>query len=386
MALVGLLCADEEDRRKVALAAGETGHLVHGAGELADAVELLRERRPRLMIVVDGPGSDGASLVRELRRAAPLLPIVVLQRVRDASRAVSLLRAGAAEVVAPPWTREHLEACLSKSLRFQGTALALLTPRPRRAAPLFWILSIAFLVGSLLYSDGLRRERLRQAAVPTLNHWDLPYKHPAGLAFDDGRLWIADWFTQSIYQHAMPDRALARVVHFPAETPTAFTLGSDNAWVASAAGITRRMKDAKLTELARFPGLERRSVGLAFDGLYLWSLSSNGRALRKHLPDQNLSVIATYKYPGLAGAALVWDGRSLWSLDAGHRELVRHNLERPDEPVERVSLPEYGDGRFRPVGLGWDGERFWTVAERLPRSSGSARLFRHLERFVPGAR
>jgi hypothetical protein len=74
---------------------------------------------------------------------------------------------------------------------------------------------------------------------------------------------------------------------------------------------------------------------------------------------------------------LTWDGHYLWSLDSANHELIRHNLERPDEATARVPLPEYSAGGYRPVGLAYDGERFWSVGERLPQDTGPARLFRH---------
>ena len=66
-------------------------------------------------------------------------------------------------------------------------------------------------------------------------------------------------------------------------------------------------------------------------------------------------------------------------MDARNRELVRHNLERPDEATGRISLPEYRDGGYKPVGLAWDGTRFWTLAEKLPDGAGPARLFQHAD-------
>jgi DNA-binding response OmpR family regulator len=378
MAIIGLVCSDEEDRRRLSLLAGETGHLVHGAARLQEAVELLRERRPRLILVVDSPEHDASVLVRELQRAAPLMPVVVALKDRDASRAVALMRTGAAEVVPPPWTRDSVEACLAKSLRFQGTSVAL-TRRPRsRAVPLYLAASLLFFGSAFGVKASRRADQARkEALLAQRSHWDLPYRHPSSMAFDGGKLWISDWFSQSVYVHDPATAAVERVVHFPDETPLALALGGDSAWTSDAAGrVTRRMKDARLTEVGRAKA--PRTFGLAFDGLYLWTLDVDGQSwIRKRLPDESLTVMGSYRYPGSKPAALAWDGHDLWSLDAGNRELVRHNLERPDEPTERVSLREYSDGAYRPVALAFDGKNFWTVGERLPKDSGPARLFKH---------
>lgn len=379
MAVITLICADEEDRRRLSLIAGEAGHLIHGAARLQDGLELMRERRPRLMLIVDSSAQDAGVAVREVLRAAPLMPVVVALTDRDASRAVALMRTGAAEVVPPPWTRDSLEACLSKSLRFQGTALSLTAPRRRRHAPLYLAAVALFFGAAFGYRTHVRAEKARlDAARGERRHWDLPYRHPASMAFSGGKLWIADWFSQSVYVHEPATRAVERVVHFPEEMPAALALGGDSAWTVSSGGrIARRQKDGKLTVLSRVQA--PRTLGLAFDGLYLWTLDADKPLIRKRLPDGALSELASYRYPGSKGAALVWDGKSLWSLDAGNRELVRHNLERPDEASERRSLPEYRDGVYKPVAAAFDGSAFWTVGERVPKDSGPARLFKHPE-------
>lgn len=378
MAVIGLICADPEDRHRLSLIAGETGHQVHGAARLHEGVEILQELRPKLMLVVDSRDHDASVVVREVLRAAPLMPVVVALKERDSSRAVSLMRAGAAEVVAPPWTRESVRACVSKSLRFQGTSLSLVkTPRPRNA-PVYAAAALIFFASCFGYKAVERAKRLRAeaAAAAAISHWDLPYAHPSAMTFADGRVWIADWFSQSIYVHDPATMAVARVIHFPAEMPVALAVGGDTAWSVGAGGIvSRRMKDAQLTEVQRVAA--PRTVGLAYDGLYVWT-AEPGRLL-KRLPDASLSVLESYKYAGLKPAGLVWDGGSLWSLDAGNRELLRHDVDNPELVTERVSLKEYADGRYKPVAVGFDGKRFWTIGERLPSGSGPARLFRHSE-------
>lgn len=376
MAVIGLICSDAEDRRRLSLIAGETGHQVHGAGRLHEAVEILQELRPKLMLVVDSRDHDASVVVREVLRAAPLMPVVVALKERDSSRAVSLMRAGAAEVVAPPWTRESVKACVSKSLRFQGTSLSLTkAPRPRNG-PIFAAAALIFFAAAFGHKavERAKRQKAEALAAAAVSHWDLPYSHPAAMTFADGRLWVADWFSQSVYVHDPATIAVRRVAHFPAEMPVALAVGGDMVWSATAGGaVVRRMKDAALTAVERVSA--PRTIGLAYDGLYLWTVESG--ALRKRLVDPALSIVASFKYPGLRPAGLVWDGRALWSLDAGNRELLRHDLDRPDLVLERVPLPEYADGRYKPVAAGFDGTRFWTVGERLPAGAGPARLFRH---------
>ncbi|MDD5656392.1 MAG: hypothetical protein PHF00_03960 [Elusimicrobia bacterium] len=380
MGSIGLLASDELDRRSLTLLAAEAGHAAWASATLPDAVEALRERGPKAVVVVDGPGQDAAAAVREVLRAAPLIPVVVALKRRDANRAVALLRLGAAEVVAPPWSRETLRAVLAKALRCQGTAFSVVYAPPRRVWP-FYLLAVAVFFAAAFGVLALqRRERLAREALLVKSFWDLPYKHPAGLAFDGRSLWVADWFSQSLYEHAPEDISIRRIVHFTDQTPISVAFAMDAIWSATAAGrIVRHMRDRQLSAVQSYPDAAPHTAGFAYDGLYVWTSDPARRLLVKRLTDAELSPVASSRYPGGAPQALAYASGSLWSLDSVNRELVRHNLERPDEPTGRVALPEYSGGGYKPMGLAWDGTRFWTVAERIPQGSGPARLFRHAD-------
>ncbi len=378
MAEIGLLAAETADREELGLLLGELGHLAHGATRLDEALETVRERKPRAFLVVDGGGLDAELLSRELLRAFPLLPVVAALKTRDAARAVALMRAGAAEVVAPPWTREDLKACVSKTLRWRGTALSPVRAAPRRRAGLWFALAAGvFLAAALGVASHRRAQRARAQAAALPDRWYLPVDHPAGLAFDGRHLWVVDWFSQSLYEQSSGDQQVLAVRHLTAETPVAAAFATDAVWTVSADGtIVRRMRDERLTPLQRYPKAAPDCAGLAFDGLYLWTLDGHAKVLTKRLLDAALTPVAAYRVKGLKPTALLWDGQALWTLDAGDRVLRRLDLDDPALVLQVVSLPEYGDGRYAPTGLSWDGRNFWTVAERRD-GQGPALLIRH---------
>ena len=384
MAAIGLLASETGDRDELSGLLGELGHRTEGAGRLDEALEFARERRPRAFLVVDGAGADAELLTRELTRAFPLLPVVVALKKRDATRAVALMRAGAAEVVAPPWTREDLKACVSKSLRWQGTALSPVRLAPRKRSAVWYALAVgAFLAMALGTASVNRDRRLKAAAAARTDAWPLTVFHPAGLAFDGKDLWVVDWFSQSLYATSREDARVLALRHLTSETPVAAAFGADAVWTASADGtVVRRMRDAKLTPLARYPKAAPNAAGLAFDGLYVWTLDGRTRVLTKRLLDDALTPVSSWRIPGLKPVALVWDGRALWTLDAGDRVLRRHDLEKPTMALAVFPLPEYADGVYAPTGLAWDGDRFWTVGERRD-GKGPARLFRHRAEGAP---
>jgi CheY-like chemotaxis protein len=378
MAAIGLLAAEAGDREELAALLGELGHSAEGSARLAEAVEFARERRPRVFVVVDGGGADAETLTRELSRVFPLLPVVAALKTRDAARAVALMRAGAVEVVAPPWTREDLRACVSKGLRSPGTALSPVRLAPRRRSPVWYALAVGAFLAAGLGVASLKRARANaRAEAARVDHWLLPVSHPSGLAFDGRDLWVIDWFSQSFYQESRVDPRVLAVRHLPAETPVAAAFAADAVWTVSADGtIVRRMRDAKFTQLQRYPKAAPNCAGLAFDGLYLWTLDAHARTLSKRLLDADLTVVTRTRVPGLNPTALIWDGSALWTLDGGDRVLRRHDVANPALVVAVLPMPEYADGAYVPKGLAWDGERFWTVAERRD-GQGPAQLARH---------
>lgn len=380
MAAIGLLAKEAADRELLGLMLGELGHRAEGAGRLEEALEFARERKPRAFLLVDGGGADAESLTRELIRAFPLMPVVVALKTRDASRAVALMRVGAAEVVAPPWTPEDLRASVSKGLRFQGTVLTVASAAPRSRSPIWYALAVGLFLAAGLGAASLKRaEGIRAAAAARVDRWELPVRHPAGLAFDGKSVWLVEWFTQSFYALSPQDTSVRVVRHLTAETPVAAAFTTEAMWTVSADGtVIRRMRDDRMTPLTRYPKAAPNCAGLAFDGLYLWTLDARAKVLRKHLVDRELSVISTHRWRGVKPAGLVFDGRTLWSLDAADRRLQRHQLERPEDVFEGVPLPEYAEGAYVPTGVAWDGSRFWTVGEARDGRS-PARLVRHKE-------
>lgn len=380
MATVAVLGEREQARRDLTLAIEELGHRVTVASAVREAVDLLGETRPQLLIVACDPGSRLAEhVLGELDRVQPLLPVVVALERRSASRAVDLLRAGAYEVVAPPWTADNLSACLAKALRFKGTAFEAAPPPERqRASFRFAALAAAFFVAAGAYKL-LPAKPKPAPPPPTTKTWELPFAHPSGLAFQGAELWVTDWFAQAVYRLDPKTLATRHAVHYPKETPAGLALTRDALWIVAAPGvIVRHMLDERLTALARVPDRAGPSVGIAYDGLYLWTADAKTKRIHKRLLDDWLTVLDSYDYPGGEPAALAWDGRALWSLDAGNKELLRHSLDHPGRVTLRASLPEYADGRWRPVGLAWDGERFWTVAESRRDNAAPGRIIRHV--------
>lgn len=386
MAVVALVAKDDAARRELQLAVEELGHRAAPAHDVKSGLELLFSEKPRVFLVAQDPADDAAeSLLFELEREAPLTPVVVALTRRSAPRALELLKAGAHEVVAAPFSAASLRGSLSKALRWRGTWFE--EPRPAfspgeaaRAAGA-WALAAALLVAA---AGGLtllhqRRKAAAEAARPApARHWDLPYGHPAGLTYEAGELWVSDWFSASVHRHDPDGLGLKASATLPREVPGALAFAGGALYAASGPRtLVKRMADARLTPLERYEDAAPQTVALAFDGLYLWTVDSKRGRLHKRVLDGELTVAESFDYPGRKAAALAFDGRKLWSLDAAGKELLRHDLADPRRVTLRLPLDDYRSGEWAPVGLAFDGRRFFTAAVRREEGRSAGRVFVH---------
>jgi len=386
MATVAILGPNLKARLELASLLASLGHQPMHAADLRDFQQLVKVGPQVLLAVESGEGDLLTSWIAEARRLAPLLPVVVCLGERSAVRALEYLRLGVADCLSPPLTAQALAPCIRKALRLQGTLVELVVSpaQPRPLGTWAWtgvILLGAVLLGALWH---LRTQR-RQALARTFS-WDLPYPHPAGVAAAAGSLWIGDWYSPAVYEHDKTTLEIRRVRSLPQEFPVALVFAEGALWIGGADGrVWKHLLDARFTLLStyRLPG--RATVGLCYDGLYLWSLDRLQRKIRQHLLDDRLTLVQEFPYEG-SPAALACDRSSLWSVEESAGEIRRHELADPSQVLWRAPLREYGRGPYKVTGLAADGCFLWSVAE-LPTGGGPGKLFRHpIEALLPPVR
>ncbi|OGR59430.1 MAG: hypothetical protein A2X34_03320 [Elusimicrobia bacterium GWC2_51_8] len=331
--------------------------------DLNDTLSIFEKVRPKAVFLVDSEDPPSEIKLRELKRIAPFLPLVVLLKNRDASRAVALMKLGAFDCVQSPWTEEELRPVYKKTLNLDGTPLVIdgeALEKKKNALVISGILA-ALAVGMAAGWFFASREYNRPQPPPA--EIRLPYSHPTGIAPEGDSLVISDWYTQALYTHNASDFSIKSVASLPEETPAGLTASPDALWLQTASGvIEKRLKTAGLKLLAKIKTDRADIAGICHDGLYFW-IAYNNNSLSKCLPNDSLTELDRYPYPGKKIAAFACDTRFLWAADPGLKALVKMPLGRPDTLLSSSEIKQYSRKSLKITGLASKNGKIWFTAE-----------------------
>ncbi len=115
-----VLLVDDEPaiRRFLRLSFDAEGYQVEEAGDGKAALEILRQKKPDLLILDLGlPDLDGFEVIRQLREAGSSIPIIVLSSRTDEKGKVQALDLGADDYVTKPFGIDELQARIRTALR-----------------------------------------------------------------------------------------------------------------------------------------------------------------------------------------------------------------------------------------------------------------------------
>ena len=127
-----ILVVDDEPGMRTALfeALTRQGHAVDLAENGAEALEKFRAENFDLVITdVRMPKLDGMALLREIKRAAPETPVLVVSGYGTVESAVEAMRGGAFDYILKPFSLDLIEETVERALA-QAPA-----GRPGRPAP-----------------------------------------------------------------------------------------------------------------------------------------------------------------------------------------------------------------------------------------------------------
>ena len=361
---IQIICASEKNRTMLTGIFRNLGADAVFSNDLNDALSIFEKARPAAVFIVDGEEPPAEIQLRELRRAAPFIPIIPLLKRRDATRAVELMKAGALDCAQSPWTEEELRPLYRKALNLSGTVIELDSPALRRRRLSLSLALAAFFAftgfaGGLYY--GFKRYSVR-AAQP--HSFYLPYSHPTGIIIKKDSVLISDWYSQGLYEHGVKTFGIRRVTSLPEITPVAMAASQDALWLAGANGvIEKRLLDARFTVASRTAALSPPPDSACFDGLYFWTANSRTGEIVKRMPGDALPELKTYKYPGKKLSALTCDTRFLWAADAGLRGLVKLSLDDPERIISRTALEAYTSKTLKITAMAAGNGIIWFAGE-----------------------
>ena len=117
MASVLLIEDDQRIRETVALALADAGHAVRTEGRGSDALGVLVEWRPDVVVLDLGlPDLDGVDVLRMVRSVSEV-PVIIATARDDDAEIVRVLDAGADDYVVKPYSAAHLDARIRAVLR-----------------------------------------------------------------------------------------------------------------------------------------------------------------------------------------------------------------------------------------------------------------------------
>ena len=147
MALILLVEDDRYITAALSRALAEAGHAVRPVSRAADALRIVTDERPDLVILDLGlPDIDGTDALKMMRSVSDV-PVIVATARRSEADIIALRSAGADDYVTKPFSGGHLLARIAAVLRRARTAK---DQRPR-----------AITVGDLVINPGQRRAELK---------------------------------------------------------------------------------------------------------------------------------------------------------------------------------------------------------------------------------
>jgi len=122
MALILLVEDDRNITAALTRALSDAGHVVRPVGQAGEALKILTEERPDLVILDLGlPDIDGTDALRMMRSISEV-PVIVATARRSEADIITLLSAGADDYVTKPFSGGHILARIAAVLRRTRTA------------------------------------------------------------------------------------------------------------------------------------------------------------------------------------------------------------------------------------------------------------------------
>lgn len=307
------------------------GHKVLVAdGELSGRNLIAREK-PELLII---DNMCGLPIIEEFKKDFPKLAVVSWMKERDAKTAVTLMRSGVLDCLCPPLRAAEVVGVINHSLGQpeggrKGTRLLLPYINLRKYKKQF---QIGFAVTTVLT---LAIMWLTRAKVIMS---ELPHNNPTTLVIEEKKMWVGDWYNQSIYSYRFEDDLeVAGNYYFANFGPLAIARSGDYLWSAgNDLKLRQHILNERLDVVQSFPLKEHAPSGMVIIEGYLWISDSSKKKVFRYLMGRTLSQVNIYDVDLSYPVGLSWDGTHIWLADAKTDKAYKYKRRGKKLDVQKV--------------------------------------------------
>lgn len=271
---------------------------------------------PPSLILVENPNTIDPlnGLAAVLKTNAPTTSYVVTMPEQQVERALDIMRAGAYDCVSRPYDRLQILAAAKRAALLHGRTLfsAKVEPPKKHAGTIIAAIVALFLLGTYIHAKrNGPPEYTQNLGAATLS----------GLQWEEGTLWVGNWFDSTITHHKVKKSFFRRWRVF--ETEDIF-----------------RMADSQPILVCNTP---ESLITVGFD-----------LKIRSHQRAVGLPTLQAKQAPGPNPTGLAWDGSHVWSIDGQTGMIYKHGMDLQALESIKSLLPQ-------PTGLTFDGESFWVI-------------------------
>lgn len=350
-----VIASKEKDRLILAQIFERIGANPFFAIDLNEAFKLLEKNIPRAIFIVEDNNPPTEIKIRELKRVAPLLPICILLRQRDASKAVEYMKIGAFDCAQSPWTEEEILPLFKKSLLLTGTEIKFEKPKKQiYILILLFLVFFSFLFYGIFYY-GKKTEKTKYEKLLVKDSVVLPEKNISGMFFDEKNVYIVSWLTQNVYQYDKNELRLISVKRLSGKIPTLVSdiisgfivLNDENE-------LEKRMKDEKFTILGKIK-LNQRITDICFDRMYLWTL--NKEKIQKRVLNESLDILSEFNLNNKV-ENIACSNKNIYYYNFSQKLISKASI---DDPQKIFSEFHISNGKL--ITMSWNENKLWYVVE-----------------------
>lgn len=363
-----LVTDDEEDMRMALMnTLMLAGYDVIDAESGRQALEMLGKEHVDLMLLdIRLPDMDGVQILTKVKETHPHVPVIMVTGFGSLETAVKTVQLGAADYVSKPFENKDLFSRIEKALGqkqqtapsgpitsrlikdIEGEQQAEVDGGPPRARKSFFqehkkgIVVTAVLAAFLILGGlgGFFAYQYQKSAEVTFG---IPTTHLSSIAGSSERLWLSDWFGQTVYECKIQEGQLVvrKSYQLGESRPTGMAFSGDALYVGDSWSrkLTKRALDANLSIVYDKPSPSKAPGALYFDGEYLWSTDTGDDKIFRHDGGPEFKVQRSFRARGTAPVGVAVKGGHIWIADADTKRIYKHRIDEDFKLAETFTYP-----------------------------------------------